>query len=279
MGTDIKVTEFGRIVQSGGFWHGVWCRKNYLLFYLSEGDLIMEVNGERMKLTAGDTLVLKGGTRYAPLESNGCIYYHFCFTAGQTEAYESRFSILNSYCKNPNNFTYSYKFTPHTVVNVEQYTPHFEGSRLGKIMNRCAELDIWQRPYEKMLLDNYLKEILIHLGISRSASAVVEQRFSRMVNFIQQNYKRDIGLPEVAEKMQLSESYAAKLFRKNSGMRCCDYINRVRLSAACELLTNTSLRVSQIAEEVGYKSQYYFARQFGKVYGMTALKFRRRGTE
>ncbi len=275
----IVVTGFGRIVQNSGFWHGIWCRRYYTMFFISEGGFTMELNGKRYVLNKGDTLIVPPDTSYKPLESNGCVYYYFYFLAKETELRDSRFSISASHCTNPQNFSYGYKYTLHSVVELDVFTPSFEGSRMHKVMARCAELDVWQRPFEKMLLDNYLKEALILLGTFRLSESEVEQRFSRMVIYIRNHYKNNIGLTEVAGHVHMSKSYAAKIFRKNSGMRCCDYINQVRLSAACELLTNTSMRVSDIAEAVGYSGQYYFARQFRKVYGMTALQFRKNGTE
>ncbi len=271
----IKVTNFGRIIQSRGFWHNDWARSKYLLFYLADGDLVMKVDNERYQLYSGDALLISPQRHYRPLESGGCTYYHIDFMATEVEQYDSSYSIRSSFCHGIPNFSYAFNFTDRSVIEVQTLTRHAEDSRLGKIFNRCAELDMWQRPHEKLLLDNYLKEALIQLSFAQKPSSDVDQVFTRMTAFIQSNYKKNIGLSDVAEKVHLSPSYAAKLFRKNADMRCCDYINNVRLAAACEILVNTSMRISDIAEEVGYKSPYYFARQFKKVYGMTAMQYRK----
>lgn len=272
----IKVSGFGRIGQSAGFWHADWERRDFLLLYLSQGDLVMWVGDHEVSMKAGDVLIIPPNTPYRPLQSNGCTYYHFYFFATLCEKAESHFSISHSYCKGLPNFSFSYSFTEHTVIELQELTHSTEQSRLNKIINRCAELDLWHHPEEKMLLDNYLREILIQLSFLREKSSEKEQSFMRMVLFIQSNYMKSITLKEVSEAAHLSPSYAAKLFRKNSGMRCCDYINNVRLSAACEILVNTPTPISKIAEMVGYNSQYYFARQFKKTYSITAMQFRKK---
>ncbi len=277
--TPITVTDFGRIEQSGGYWHADWQRSLYMLFYLSGGDLTMDVAGKETKLNEGDSLIVPPCTRYRPLESSGCQYYYFYFSAQESEEYRSKFSIRNSYCRSIPNFAYRFNYSERTVISVDTVTRHTENSRIGKIINRCAELDLWQRPDEKMLLDIYLKEYLIQLSLMQQASANVDQAFTRMTTFIHTRYKDDIGLSDVAQKVHLSPSYAAKLFKRNAGIRCCDYINNVRLATACGMLINTSMRISDIAEDVGYKSQYYFARQFKKVYGITATQYRKKGVE
>ena len=275
----IKVTGFGRIGQKGGFWHTDWSQKNFLLFYLSEGDLVMSVGDREVAIHGGDVLIIPPHTPYRPLQSGGCTYYHFYFFASVCEEAESKFSIRHSHCKNLPNFSFSYNYTEHTVIELQELTHSTEQSRLNKIINRCAELDLWHHPEEKMLLDNYLREILIQLSFLREKSSEKEQSFMRMVLFIQSNYMKSITLKEVSEAAHLSPSYAAKLFRKNSGMRCCDYINNVRLSAACELLVNTPTTISKIAEMVGYNSQYYFARCFKNTYGINAMQYRKKGNE
>ena len=275
----IKVTSFGRIEQSRGFWHGDWTRSAYMMIYLADGDLVVKAGDKHYRLSAGDTLIIPPKTPYRPLESGGCVYYYFDFQANECEPYESKYAIKASHCRGIPNFSYAFSFAKRSVIEVQDLTRHSEDSRLGKIFNRCAELDLWQRPHEKVLLDNYLKEVLIQLSFAQKTPSTVDQAFTRMTAFIQSNYKKNIGLREVAEKVHLSPSYAAKLFKKNANMRCCDYINQVRLSAACEILVNTSMRISDIAEEVGYTSQYYFARQFKKTYSMTAMQFRKKGVE
>ncbi|MBO5912049.1 MAG: AraC family transcriptional regulator [Clostridia bacterium] len=272
----IKVSGFGRISQSAGHWHADWKRHNFLLLYLSQGDLVMWVGDHEVPMKAGDVLIVPPNTPYRPLQSNGCTYYHFYFFASPCEKAESNFSIDRSYCKGLPNFSFSYSFTEHTVIELQELTHNTEDSRLSKIINRCAELDLWHHPEEKMLLDNYLREILIQLSFLREKSSDKGQSFMRMALFIQSNYTKNITLKEVSEAAHLSPSYAAKLFRKNSGMRCCDYINNVRLSAACEILINTPTPISKIAEMVGYNSQYYFARQFKKTYSITAMQFRKK---
>ncbi len=275
----IKVIEFGRIVQKEGFWHRMWKRQLGFMFFLAEGDLVMEVDGEKIELFQGDTLTVNANTPYRPLQSNGCVYYYFYFHSTQTDSFKSEFSILRSHCQGIANFSYSFKYTNRTVIEVDTVTRHTENSRIAKIMNRCAELDFWKRPNEKMLLDVYLGEILIQLSLMRRTSEEIDQPFERMLNYIQTNFKKDITLSDVANFVHLSPSYAAKLFKRNIGIRCCDCINNIRLAEACGILTNTNMRISAVAEAVGYKSQYYFARQFKKVYGITALQYRKNGLD
>ncbi len=279
MDTPIKVTGFGRINQSKGFWHKNWITRHYVLFYLSQGDLVMSVDDKEVPLTAGDVLIIPPNAQYRPLQSNGCTYYHFYFSASPCEEYESRFSIRYSHCKGLPNFSYTYSYSDRTVIQLQELTHSTEDSRLSKIFNRCAELDLWQRPNEKMLLDNYLKEILIQLSFLRNKPIDQDQPFARMVTYINSHYKKDISLNNVAEVAHLSPSYAAKLFKRNANMRCCDYINSVRLSVAREILANTDMKISDIAEAVGYKSQYYFSRQFKNLYKTTPMQFRKKSLE
>lgn len=271
----IRVTGFGRITQGKGFWHDDWLSCNYMLMYIAGGSVAFKSGEKEYTLNEGDTLIVSPKTVYRPLESRGCVYYYFYFGATNTEPYESSYKIRTSHSVSVSNFAYSFEYSNRLVIEVQEITKHVGESRLDKIFNRCAELDMWQRPFEKMLLDNYLKEVLIQLNLMQKSALPVEKVFIRMTNFIERNYRSKIGLGEVAQKVHISPSYAAKLFKKNVGMRCSDYINKVRLAAACEFLVNSHMRISEIAYAVGYQSPYYFARQFKTVYGMSASEFRK----
>ena len=63
-------------------------------------------------------------------------------------------------------------------------------------------------------------------------------------------------------------------FRQHTGVSPNEYIIGQRISAACQLLSQTDKSVSAIAADVGYPDQYYFSRLFRKKMGMPPLKYR-----
>ncbi|OIQ58474.1 HTH-type transcriptional regulator YesS [Moorella thermoacetica] len=108
-----------------------------------------------------------------------------------------------------------------------------------------------------------------------------EQRNSSLIDraskYIEANFSQDLTLEEVARQVYLSPCYFSKLFKQFKGLNFIDYLTRVRLQAAKELLLNTNLPVAEIAARVGYHDARYFGQVFKKQEGYTPSVFRKIG--
>lgn len=96
---------------------------------------------------------------------------------------------------------------------------------------------------------------------------------------IEEKYAENISLKYLAEKFYFNSAYLGQLFKKQYGCSFKDYLNRIRLRKAAELILSTSKKVYEIAEDVGYKNQEYFINKFEMEYGMTPTRFRRRNAK
>ena len=90
-----------------------------------------------------------------------------------------------------------------------------------------------------------------------------------------QHQSEDISLGQVAKAVSTSTFYFCKMFKKVTGINFTDYVSRVRVENAKNLLLNPNLRVSEIAYEVGFQSLTHFNRVFKKVIGRSPTEYRR----
>ncbi|MBL0886404.1 helix-turn-helix domain-containing protein [Myceligenerans indicum] len=81
----------------------------------------------------------------------------------------------------------------------------------------------------------------------------------------------------LARRFGLSTSHFSALFRAATGGGVVEYLKRLRMARACELLITTGLPVADIARAVGYADPFYFSRQFRSVHGCSPSEFRGRG--
>lgn len=81
----------------------------------------------------------------------------------------------------------------------------------------------------------------------------------------------------IAGKFYINASYLSQLFKKEMNIKFIDYITKIRLEKAIELLKDTSLTVNEIAEAVGYKDARYFREIFVKHMGKTPSQYRKTG--
>ena len=96
--------------------------------------------------------------------------------------------------------------------------------------------------------------------------------------YIAGHYGDPVNLDEIARVMHVSTFYFCKMFRKATGLTFTDYLGRVRVERAKNLLLNPRLRVSEIAYTVGFQSLTHFNRIFRRTTGEAPTAFRDNGT-
>lgn len=84
----------------------------------------------------------------------------------------------------------------------------------------------------------------------------------------------ELDLRKVSEQVMFSESYVKQVFRRETGEAFKDYVIRLRLEKARELLEKSSMSIREISEMCGYKNQRYFASSFKLHYGISPSEFR-----
>ena len=95
-------------------------------------------------------------------------------------------------------------------------------------------------------------------------------------SYIDRNFADpDLSLRFLAERAGLSPAYLGKIFTAVTSCSFNDYLNRVRVETAAELLRDTSLPVSSISEKVGVTNANYFYTLFKKHYGITPSAYRK----
>ena len=94
------------------------------------------------------------------------------------------------------------------------------------------------------------------------------------VDIINREYANDITQEEVARRLNISKGYLCALFKTETSISMVQYITLLRMNKAEHLLRNSAVRISDIAEAVGYHDASYFGVQFRKLYGKSPAEFR-----
>lgn len=103
------------------------------------------------------------------------------------------------------------------------------------------------------------------------------QRIAREAkHFIESHYAEPITLDIVSESVFLSPSYFSSFFKKYSRYTFNEYLTKVRVEKAKELLERLDLNITRIAQEVGYEDFNYFSQIFKKVTGITPSEYRKK---
>jgi len=125
-----------------------------------------------------------------------------------------------------------------------------------------------------------LKIAAQHLSITSNQIVIQEQNSEppailRAKEYIKANQAEPLSLGKVAKSVNMSMHYFCKSFKKSTGINFTEYLARVRVEKAKNLLLNPNLRISEIGYEVGFQSLTHFNRLFKRILGKSPTTYRK----
>lgn len=107
-------------------------------------------------------------------------------------------------------------------------------------------------------------------------SSLVMQNMIESIKYVNEHFSHDLSLPRLADMLGITEEYYCKLFKKLTGSTLINYINSLRITHACDLLSKNELNNDEIALKCGFRTPTYFSRVFKKKMGMPPGEFRKK---
>ncbi len=176
-------------------------------------------------------------------------------------------------------FRYETSFTQKLHLSMSQQ------EECSSLLNRlAAELDA-KRPGYRVAARALCLQCIVFLCRAYDASVKsrsVHEQFGHKervvadaVAYLEQNYANDVRLGDVAGHVFMSPSRLQHLFKERAGTSLTDYLLKLRLEQACELLRTTDAKITQVALRSGFHDPAYFTRVFSKAVGKSPSQYRR----
>ena len=99
-------------------------------------------------------------------------------------------------------------------------------------------------------------------------------RLNRVIDFINQNYAKDLRLWELASLAGMSPHYFCELFKASTGMTAYQYVLQCRIERAKRYLRDPQLSVGDVGAAAGFADQSHFTKVFRRMVGVTPMKYR-----
>lgn len=112
-------------------------------------------------------------------------------------------------------------------------------------------------------------------GDAPSHHAGADDAILQAISVMEQDYRGELYLDQIAHRVFLSPGHFADLFRRTTGVAPWDYLIRIRVEAAKRLLLTTARSVTDIALEVGFGDASHFTKSFKVREGVTPSAWRR----
>jgi len=133
-----------------------------------------------------------------------------------------------------------------------------------------------QTPGRLPVLAGRCLELLHYLAGFLEADNSSPLLFSVIRNHIEGNFSRGSGLNELGRKFNVSPRTISRMFNTCLHTTPARYRRECRFRAACELLASTELSVKEIADHLGFCSQFHFSREFARQSGLSPRAWRAR---
>ncbi|RYY61882.1 MAG: AraC family transcriptional regulator [Chitinophagaceae bacterium] len=151
-----------------------------------------------------------------------------------------------------------------------------------KIVNLFTEMyDLLERGYstDNLLYTNmcfwhFLTLFIFNDKFSSPGHQPEKDPSDLAIDFMGKKIDQVLSLEEIAAQVNFSASHFSYIFKKKTGYAPMEYFNHLKVQKACQYLLFTSLRVKEIAQNLGIEDPYYFSRLFTKVMGISPALYR-----
>ncbi len=120
----------------------------------------------------------------------------------------------------------------------------------------------------KYMVKKYCR--LVNKHSQRNYSLLIQ----KVITQIESDIASDLSLNNLAKIFQVNPSYLSTLFKKETGNTLTDYVNKMRVERAKELLISTNIQIQNIAQRCGMLDVNYFTKTFKKYTDLTPKKYR-----
>jgi AraC-like DNA-binding protein len=151
---------------------------------------------------------------------------------------------------------------------------------LQQVLDRVIDEGNRKSAASSTIANDYLRIFLLKLDECAEGSAGPEtsrglDSYVRAKSFLEQNYLRVLRTEDAAQELGMASETLCRLFQHYSRTSPHQFVLRLRVNLAIDLLLGTSLLVKEVAEQAGFQDPFHFSRVFRKVQGMSPAAFQK----
>lgn len=255
------LTYVGQDLSTGGYnWEGLKRTDRggpYLFQYTLSGSGWIRIEQEEYPLHAGTAF-------FVPFRSD----YHY-YMPESSDRYECIFISFGG--------REAVKCWSYLKAHNKQVMTLSEHSQLIRTLRY-----IFQKASNKQIKDAYKASLLTYQFILElyrycSGHALPDKRpaiVNQAIELLENKYDRKVRLDDVSAELGVSKYHLIKLFRESTGKTPIQYLNKIRLEKAMELLRSTDMPVEAIGQQTGFIHANYFTKVFKSAVGVPPGQFR-----
>lgn len=159
------------------------------------------------------------------------------------------------------------------IENISQTNNFYILKDIFKSLNKH-----WKNKFQgyQLICNSLLQQLIFEVYNSNrfdNISYNIVNKIEEVINYIHNNLNTKISVLKLSQISELNYSYLSFVFKQITGYNANEFINRLKIDRAKELLSEGNMKVKDIAHIVGFEDEFYFSRVFKKIEGVSPAKF------
>lgn len=244
------------------------------LVYVVRGTAIHHLENEVTTLHAGDYFIIDTGSAHCYKETDHFEIINCLFLPAYIDRALAECPSLSALLSNQ----IMHFGIPMDIRAADRVYHDIDGS-VKQLIKTMEQEHSAQRSGYMELLRCLLTQVLV---LAVRACETAEQArtphaaTTAVIEYLTANYAAPLSLKELSGMVSYTPQYLSTLFHKDTGMSIQEFLQRLRIEQACQLLTQAELKLSNIAQTVGYADAKHFSRVFRRYKGISPKEFRRK---
>ncbi|RKL67041.1 hypothetical protein CR203_11010 [Salipaludibacillus neizhouensis] len=244
--------------------------QDYEIYYLFRGERIYLINGKEYVVRKDHLVFINKNVVHKTLVMNNDLYERFVIN------FREDFMSFNE---------------QHLIKQLFEDGPHVIPISEHKktLIYNIMKSQIHEYQKSQKDKDTYIRSLLTQLLVESTRLLEEQQKtftdlhhqqisnkneIADVIKYIHDHYADSVSLSVLSHQFHLNEQYISRLFKKTTGCSIIGYLNAVRVNEAKRLLTESKMKINQIARKVGYSNNIHLWRVFKKLTGESPNEYR-----
>lgn len=238
--------HYGRCIKTDKDWSSIKSIGLNRIYYLHSGEVTVLLDGKPLHLQPGIIYLFPQNLKFELLLTDQTMVDHTFFDFFTLPAISMKAPIIMDPKQIP--FLESATRILFEISQAHQTYPHM------------------QRNSYTSMVESYLTNLLLLIDRNQHISTINDSRINIALDYIHNNYQREITLDALAEITNLEKNYLIRLFRQYMNATPYQYITKYRFNVAMSMIRR-DYSLSEVAMQVGYSDVASFSHAFKRVYG------------
>ena len=236
------------------------------MLYIRSGNAEITVSDRRYEVSAGELVIVNPMDVHSIKADRSSPYHQRCICFDPSLIMDKR--LREDLVSGDNRIT---EFLSASCEKICEVASLFD-SLFDSVDSNSEELFLESVAYVSLIFAHLKKSGLI---ISKDGSKKRSLFVKKVQEYLSEHFNEQITSHDVSRELFYNQSYFCRLFRENYGISFLEYLMLYRISNAKLMLSSENVRISDVAERVGFLDASYFSRCFKKIVGKSPVEYQK----